>query len=932
MVGATISHCKVLSKLGEGGMGVVYKAEDTKLDRHVALKFLATHLLKDEEALKRFHREAKAAAALHHPNVCPVYEIGEVDDQTFLAMAFIEGDSLDKRIEQGPLKIPETIDIAHQIAMGLEAAHEKGIVHRDIKPGNVMVDEKGHVTVMDFGLALLTEGSKLTKFDTTLGTVAYMSPEQAEGAEVDHRTDLWALGCVLYEMVCSQRPFKGLYDQALVYEILNEDYEPVTGVRAGVPMELEWIVGKCLAKDLGERYSGAKDLILDLTTLRKKPLSGRSTVVRTRPAVLASDVDTQDAAEAEAPAASSAPGPRHTRHDAGTRSESGDPSPIPGDRRPIGKQRERLVLAIAALAVALSIALSVLHFTEPEPRFETRRFQIHEPEGVRFGRRAAEISPDGRHLAFIGVSEGTRRIWVRSLDSLEARPLTGTDGARHPFWSPDSRFLGFFADRKLKKIEVAGGPPQTLCDAGSGAGATWMQGSNDGEGAVVFSPSTRNALLRVSDAGGEPVSATILNMEAGETSHRHPHFLPGGRHFLYTAWQGANNRTVLLGDLNSAQSSSAPLLRDDTPVRYAPPSAQYPKGYILFAREDSLMAQEFDAGRLEAVGQPFPVAEGVRAGSSNIAPSDFSVSRTGVLAYRSVLGSWGFQLARFDRSGERLGVVGEPGPHTALSVSPDRTRVAVSHFEDNRDIWIHDLERNVASRFTFDAGLDFSHTWSPDGRQLAYSSFRNSSSDLYLKPTSGAGEPELLLETDNNKGPRDWPPDGRVLLFVELSPTTNWDLWVLPMEGERKPIPYLRTEFAETLGQFSPDGRWVAYVSNESGRGEIYVQPYPADGGKWQVSTDGGTQPRWRADGKELFYLTVDNKVMAAEIQAGETFRAGVPNMLFQAPEVNPFLPETIFHYDVADNGRRFLIDIVAEDTERTPVTIVLDWQAELGR
>ncbi len=485
MVGATISHYKVLSKLGEGGMGVVYKAEDTKLDRHVALKFLATHLLKDEEANKRFHREAKAAAALHHPNVCPIYEIGEVDDQTFLAMAFIEGDSLDKRIEQGPLKIPETIHIAHQIAMGLEAAHEKGIVHRDIKPGNVMVDEKGHVTVMDFGLALLTEGSKLTKFDTTLGTVAYMSPEQAEGAEVDHRTDLWALGCVLYEMVCSQRPFKGLYDQALVYEILNEDYDPVTGVRAGVPMELEWIIGKCLAKDVGERYSGAKDLILDLTTLRKKPLSGRSTVVRTRPPALASDVAAQDAAQAQTPAAPSGTGPRHTQLDAGTRIESRDPLPAPAGERPAGKQRERILFAATVLAGAFSIALSVLHFSEPEPPFETRRFQIHEPEGVRFGMRAAEISPDGRHLAFIGVSEGTRRVWVRSLDSVEARPLAGTDGAQHPFWSPDSRFLGFFAAGQLMKIEVAGGPPQTLCDARVGVGGTWADASNDGEGVIV---------------------------------------------------------------------------------------------------------------------------------------------------------------------------------------------------------------------------------------------------------------------------------------------------------------------------------------------------------------------------------------------------------------------------------------------------------------
>ena len=553
--------------------------------------------------------------------------------------------------------------------------------------------------------------------------------------------------------------------------------------------------------------------------------------------------------------------------------------------------------------------------------------------------RAAEISPDGRHLAFIGVSDGVRRVWVRSLDLLEARALAGTEGAQHPFWSPDSRFLGFLADGKLKKIEVAGGPSQTLCDARVGVGGTWAEASNDGEGVIVFAPSPRGNLLRVSDTGAEPTPATFLDTSAGESTHRYPHFLPDGRNFLYSVWGSRNNRSGNLGSLDSepaqppGSKAGTPLLRDNTPVRYAPPSSQHPKGYLLFARENSLMAREFDADRLEATGQPFAVAGGVRANSSNARPSDFSVSRTGVLAYRSSVGSRRYQLVWFDRTGKRLDAVGEPGPHTALSVSPDKTQIAVSRMDDNRDIWIHDLKRKVVSRFTFDPDMDFSHTWSADGRYLAFSASRGGSAfDLYLKPTSGAGESELLLDNDNDKGPRDWSHNGRLLLFVEQSPETDWDLWVLPLEGERKPVPYLQTEFAESLGQFSPDSGWVAYVSNESGREEIYVQPYPADGGKWQVSTDGGTQPRWRADGKELFYLTVDNKVMAADIQAGETFRAGVPRMLFQAPEVNSILPETIFHYDVADNGRRFLIDVVAEDTGRTPVTIVLDWQAELAR
>ena len=344
------------------------------------------------------------------------------------------------------------------------------------------------------------------------------------------------------------------------------------------------------------------------------------------------------------------------------------------------------------------------------------------------------------------------------------------------------------------------------------------------------------------------------------------------------------------------------------------------------------MAQEFDANRLEPAGQPFPIAEGISASTLRVGLSDFSVSQTGVLAYRTGTGSAPHQLVWFGRDGKRLSSVGEPGGHAAVSLSLDNTKAAISLFDSSRDIWIYDLTRNVASRFTFDPAIDMTHTWSPDGRRLVFSSTRDGAFNLYVKPTSGAGEAELLLQTNNTKGPRDWSRDGRLILFVEQSPETGYDLWVLPLEGERKPVPYLQTEFNEVMGQFSPDGRWVAYVSNESGRGEIYVQPYPADGGKWQVSTDGGRQPRWRADGKELFYLTADDRVMAAEIEAGETFQPGVPHMLFRAPGVNPLLPDNFYHYDVSDDGQRFLIDVAAEESQQSPVTIVLNWQAELGR
>ena len=947
MTGETISHYLVTEEVGQGGMGIVYKAQDTKLGRTVALKFLAAHLLSDEEAKKRFIREAKAAAALDHPNICTVHEIDEVRGKTFIAMAYLEGQTLEQKIAEGPLKFDDALDIAAQIGKGLAEAHGKGIYHRDIKPSNAMLLEKGSsgrlVKIMDFGLAHLTGQSQLTQKDTSLGTPAYMSPTQAEGRPTDHRTDIWSLGVVLYEMIVGQRPFQGEYQQAIIYSILHEDYEPVTALRAGVPMELEWIVGKCLEKDPARRYQNAAELVVDLENQRDKLKSGKSRLSRSA----AGTVGTGTVA-AGTPAGPSHP-PAESEPVAAARPQQAestspqDPAVLTPSRKPA---RERLAWAAAALFAVATIALALAYFSQPAPLLETTRFVIHPPEGVRFGGRAAEISPDGRHLAFVGISDaGEQRLWIRSLDSIEARPLAGTEGAELPFWSPDSRFIGFFAEDKLKKISVDGGPAQTLAEAiqSGGRGGTWAQGSSGSDGLVVFAPRGSSALLRISDAGGEPTPVTVLDGSAPGNSHRLPHFLPDGRHFLYVGGgigglMADGARQVYIGSLDpgaggeSASVTKTPLLPDNTPVRYAPPSPGHPNGHLLFARENSLMAQEFDANRLEPAGQPFPIAEGIANSTGFSSPSDFSVSQTGVLAYRTGTGLAPHQLVWFGRDGKRLNSVGEPGSHGAVSLSPDKAKAAISRFDSSRDIWIHDLVRDVASRFTFDPAGDLSHTWSPDGRRLAFSSSRDGAYNLYLKPASGAGETELLLRSNNNKGPRDWSRDGRLILFMEQSPETGWDLWILPLEGDKKPVPYLQTEFAEVMGQFSPDGRWGAYASNESGRYEIYVQPYPADGGKWQVSTDGGIQPRWRADGKELFYLTADDRVMAAEIEAGETFRAGVPHMLLRAPGVNQFLPDTLFHFDVSRDGQRFLIDVAAEESEQSPVTIVLNWQADLER
>ena len=630
----------------------------------------------------------------------------------------------------------------------------------------------------------------------------------------------------------------------MMYSITNEEPEPMTALRTGVPMELELLVNKCLAKEADRRYQGTADMVVDLETLSEKLKSGKSAILRTGARVgTGSPVGPSHPADAEVSDV-------RERHVA-----------PPVHLRP-GLTRERVAWAAATVLLALAaITLAAVHFNHPAPQLETTRFFVYPPDGVYFGGRVAEISPDGRHLAFVGISDADeQRLWVRSLDSLEARPLAGTEGAELPFWSPDNRFIGFFAEGKLKKISVDGGHAQTLSEATGARGGTWAQGSSGSDGLVVFAPRVSSALLRISDAGGEPAPATILDESAQETTHRLPHFLPDGRHFLYLgggAGVGTGLRQIYIGSLDpgtggeSESVTKTPLLPDDTPVRYEP------------------------------VGQPFPIAEGISALTGGVRPSDFSVSQTGVLAYRTRAGLLRHQLAWFGRDGKRLNLVGERGAHAAVSLSPDKAKAAISRFDSSRDIWIHDLARDVPSRFTFHRATDLSHTWSPDGRRLAFSSDRDGSFNLYLKPTSGAGESELLFQTDNNNAPRDWSRDGRLILFADQNPETGWDLWVLPLEGEKKPVPYLQTEFAEVMGQFSPDGRWVAYASNESGRSEIYVQPYPADGGKWQVSTDGGIQPRWRADGKELFYLTADDRVMAAEIEAGETFQPGVPHMLF---------------------------------------------------
>ena len=724
VIGQTISHYKITAKLGEGGMGVVYKAEDTKLKRPVALKFLAPHLLQDEEARKRFQREATAAAGLSHPNICTVYEIGEEGGQTFLAMEFIEGESLEKKIERGPLSLKEALGFTRQVADGLAAAHAKGVVHRDIKPGNLIVTPEGRVKILDFGLALLTEGSKLTQLDTTVGTVAYMSPEQAQGIEVDYRTDIWALGCVLYEMVRGQRPFQGVYDQALVYEIVNQQPEPLTAVRAGVPMELEWIAGKCLAKDREDRYGRAEDMMLDLRTLAEKLKSGGSTVLRT--GVAAGDAGTQDVAPVQGSATAGARQGLASQQTAAPAAASGETVP---------ERRLRLPWAVAGVAALFALAVSYVHFRETPPERPLYKFVVPLPEDARL--HTMSLSPDGLHVAIAMGQEGSsRHLWVHSLETGEQREMPGTDEAQYPFWSPDSRYIGFFAEGKLKKIGLAGGPPQSLCDAADGRGGSWSRG-----GVIIFAPAPFGEIQRVPEGGGEPVAITSRGESQEGMSRRFPQFLPDGRHFLWSdryvdRTRGEEHTGIYLGSLDGKEPQR--LLPDESNAAYAPgPGSD--GGFILFVREGALMAQPFDAGRRELSGDLFPVADEVGR-ARNLRNYAFSASAEGSLVFREGAAGRESQLAWLDRQGKEIEKVGEPAAIRQVALSPDQQSAALMiQSATGADIWLLEFARGLRSRFTTHPAGDLWPVWSPDGVHIAFSSERDGPLRVYRKRADGGG-------------------------------------------------------------------------------------------------------------------------------------------------------------------------------------------------
>jgi serine/threonine protein kinase/Tol biopolymer transport system component len=882
--GSRLGPYELQAPIGAGGMGEVWRGRDTRLDRSVAVKILPAGFAEDVERRQRFEREAKTISSLNHPHICTLFDVGHEGDAHFLVMELVEGESLADRLQKGPLPLDQVVKFGAQVADALSAAHKQGIVHRDLKPGNVMLTKSG-AKLLDFGLArsgagtgafsdstaLPTEAKPLTTAGTILGTFQYMAPEQLEGAEADARTDIFALGALLYEMATARRAFEGKSKTSLIAAILSTQPPPISSVQPVMPPALDHVVRKCLEKDPEDRWQSAHDVASELRWI----------------------------------------------------GEAGSQAGVPATLSLRRRSRERLAWLLAGglgLLWLLTLVPATLHWRERAPESPPVRFTIAPPDKTAFsGFDVPAVSPDGKRIVFVAApAGGTRVLWMRPLDSLSAQPLPGTEGAYLPFWSPDGRAVAFFGNGALKKIEMAGGAAQTLCATQGLGGGTWNQ-----HGDILFAGD--GPIFRVAAGGGEPKPATTLDKPRQEMQHAWPSFLPDGRHFLYVGGgaQPATN-AVFVASLDG--SGVEQLLSADSPAVYAPP------GYLVYVREGTLMAQPFDADARRLTGDAAPVAQEIASfGTTSLRA--FSVSSNRVLAYRTGASLAQVRLAWFDRTGRQLETLGETADYSNPALSPDGKRVAVGRRDPKslmRDIWLFELERGTASRLTFDPADDFNPAFSPDGTRILFTSTRKGPRDIYGKASTGVGEDEPVLESEGAKNVGDWSPDGRLVVYDTgggLGAEAASDLWVAPLDGDRKPIPFLVRPFTDTQARVSPDGRFIAYSSNESGTQEVYVMDFPKPTGKWKVSTEGGAEPQWRRDGRELFYLGGrPRKLMTVDVRAvGATFQAGVPRALFEAnldPRAN-----VRNRYVVSPDGQRFLIIAPAEQAGPTPLTVVLNWR-----
>jgi Tol biopolymer transport system component len=891
--GQQLLHYRLIEKIGEGGMGVVWKATDSTLGREVAIKILPRDFALDEDRLARFDREARLLASLNHPNIAGIYGIHKDKDTHFLAMELIPGEDLSQRLEQGLLPLEQALRTAREIATGLEAAHENGVIHRDLKPANVKLTADGRAKVLDFGLAKAADAAATASGDPSasptmtsagthagliLGTASYMSPEQAAGQPIDRRSDIWSFGVVLYELLTGKRLFDGETVSHTLAAVLTTEVD-LERLPKETPRQVRQLLRRCLERDPTRRLRdiGEARIILD-------------------------DV----------------------------KSGGGDePRPIaaaPASAR-TGKERFAWIAVVVTLLAALA---TVMLWPRSAPERPLVQSTLMPPVGWDFAPASPfAVSPDGRQVAFVAnprpnnddAAAGSSGIWIRDLASTESRRLADADAESYPFWSPDGHWVGFYADGKLNKIEARGGPVVPICDATDGRGGTWNEA-----GTIVFQQAWSEALMKVPAGGGTPEPVTTLDKDRFDVAHRWPQFLPDGRHFLFYLVSTTNPVTsehsgIYVGSLDSGETRF--LMKSESRGLYA-------RGHLLYRAGSTLMARPFDASALAFTGDPSPVATDVPGGAISWGGAQFGASEADVLVHMRGIQASLSVLTWRDRDGNILDTMGEAGGYWEPGISHDGTRIAVGVGEDAADIWIYDLERDARTRFTFDPADDRQPLWSPDDSLLAFSSAKEAKGEIWVRPTSGQGEAELLYSTDTNIVLTDWSSDGRLIFFTYLElGDDGWDVWTLDMETSQAE-PLLSGDFDQEMARLSPDGKWLAFVSDESGRSEVYVQDFPGADGRWMVSSDGGARgaygPVWREDGRELYYYR-GGSVLGVAVTPGAGFSFGTPQTLFGVT----FKSGQGAGMAVTENGQRLLVnELPPVDPAKSGARMIQSWSAGL--
>jgi eukaryotic-like serine/threonine-protein kinase len=876
--GTKLGPYEIQAPLGAGGMGEVYRARDTRLERAVAIKILSAHLCQNAEARDRFDREARAISSLSHPNIYHLYDVGEQDGISYLVMEYLEGETLANRLHKGPLPLEQVLKVGAEICDGLERAHRTGVVHRDLKPSNIMLTKTG-AKLMDFGLAkpavtavgagssshpMATMSQPLTAEGTIVGTFQYMSPEQVEGKEADARSDIFALGTVLYEMITGKRAFEGKTTASTIAAIMAAEPKPISALDPMSPPVLEHVTQACLAKDPDERLQTAHDVKLQLQWIVH---SGAQTGASVHP---------------------------------------------PAERT----SQKRLVWLLAGLLLLVVVGGGWAWWVRAHQTTPAMYFNSPVP----FAANDVALSPDGRTVALVAYSDQANKyvLWTYEVGGRGTNTVQGTEGASHPFWSPDGRSIGFFADGKLKKVEVSSGrSAQVLCDAPNGRGGSWNR-----DGVIVFSPHVDGGVYRVSSAGDVPTAVT--KPDTSVSSHRWPSFLPDGRHFLYLAANFGGEfekNAIFVGSLDSQETRR--VVGASSNAAYADP------GYLLYVRDNALVAQRFDPRTYMLGGEPRTISDEVQYfPQTDLAL--FGVGANQTLVVQTGKGADKSQFIWFDRSGKQVGAVGPSGLFANPAVSPDGRRVAFEQTDrDGRhvDIWIHELASDAVARLTFGPGLNELPVWSPDGKEVVFGGLRKSSWGLIDKKADGSGsERPIGNSLPSVQGPSDWSRDGKYLLSFKTG-----ELRYLSI-SDRQPKPLFGGNWAVRNAQFSPDGKWMAYSSNETGNSEIYVSPFPNADSKWQVSRGGGQEPRWRRDGKELFYLSAEGKMMAVSVRTGANFEASSPVTLFQVHLRQPISVLDRVSYDVSADGQKFLINTKVDEPNAAPLSVILNWASEMER